>query len=135
MNSLLKYLLENLSFLYGQFDFAFKNSVAEEENGNALLELQNDALLIQLIRDRGEISIYTASLQDKKVFFGLQELYEIIMHKETTNIPEAELIDFFHTNFSDIVKLLTENYAAALHKVNEIRAKQLVALGYKKYQS
>ena len=132
MNSLLKFIIENLSFLYGKLGFVFKNSVCDSEDGNGLLELQNNILLIQCIRDRGKISVYLANQQNPKELFELTEIIEITTgQKANYTIPDTEAIHFLKESFNDIVKLLTENFSVALDKRNAIRKEQLYALGYR----
>lgn len=133
MNTLLKFIIDNLAFLYGRYGFTFKNSLCDGEEGNALVELHNKSLLIQCIQDRGEISIYIASLQHSKELFELSEIFEISTGKKISyTVPDADAIRFLKQNFDEITDLLTENFSATLQERDKIRKAQMEALGFNK---
>ena len=117
MLTLLKFITENLAFLFGDPNFRFTNSVSTYENGDAMIEFQNADLFIQCIRDRAEISIYIGNNNFRDHFFELSELYQIIKEDTAPNeVTRENLVKFFHNNYDRVRNLLTEEFQLAVEK-------------------
>ncbi len=133
MNSLQKFITDNLDFLYSEYGLKTTNSQYESEEGNALIELQNDSLLIQCIKDRGVIELYFANNNSPKELFELSELIEINTgEKPAYQSSDRLAIHFLKENFNIINELLVKTLPTALNKRNVIREKELRSLGYQK---
>ncbi len=132
MNTLLKYILDYFTFLYGQLDFRIVHSLNSGTDGDALIELRNDSLLIQFIRDRSEISIYLATLEHPEVLFELSEVFSILLKLGSRYLSSSDISKTLSENFNEIKNLLTLDFQKAREIRDQFRNQDLKNLGYLK---
>jgi hypothetical protein len=133
MKTLLNFIREYLQFLLDEKDFRISRYQAESQDGDALVELKNEQLLIQLIKDRGQIEIYFANADHGNELFELSELVEIYTGKR----PEFKSADpigatFIKEHFDDIISLLTDERLSSIDKRDKRRSKKMNELTNKK---
>jgi hypothetical protein len=131
MDTLENFVSEKLGFLYQNHGFTHAHSLNAGEAGDALIEMRNEKLLVQIIRDRSQVSIYFASNQSPRDLFELSELIEILdgkSHAYQSTDPAA--IEFLEKNFSSVNHLLVNDLSEGLRKRDQLRKETLRSLGY-----
>jgi hypothetical protein len=131
MSSLTDLLNEKLGFLISDHGFQPGHSLSAGESGDSLIEIKNKNLLVQIIRDRGLVSIYFANNGSPRELFELSELIEIgTGEKHSYQSTDPAAIDFLSKNFDFINELLVKNLPEAIRKRDFLREETLRSLGY-----
>ena len=131
MQQLENFISENLDFLFKNHGIKQVHSLGTGENGDALVELKNETLLVQIIQDRGLVSIYFANNQSPKDLFELSELIEILKGKSHIyRSTDPAAISLMKKDFNAIRDLLINDLADVIKKRDLLRKKTLRSLGY-----
>ena len=131
MDNLNDFVSDKLQFLQVDNGFKVNHKTIIEGHADGLIELENKELLVQVIRDRGQISIYFANSQSPKELFELSELIEILKgEKHSLQSTDPAAIQFLHENFNEISDLLIKKFPQSISRRNELREETLRSLGY-----
>ena len=138
MNEILQFILTYCSFLYageryGYGRYRFVDSrVGASFGGDAYLVLESEAMRMQFVRDRGELTLYFQGTSPKarKRWFGLGVVRPLITGERVDSaVLNQSHAEFLSTHLEKIEALFTESNLAntidALNGQERARAKEL----------